>query len=120
MHAALLGILLFVAGVVSIFGQKISEIQEETVTSEIAREAGVSTTIAFAAPDMHFLNIFIALMILMLTAANSFAAYAASGGHRFKVFIFACVMLAISGSALLIVPAVVEGLFRSVSTMPGA
>jgi flagellar protein FlaJ len=120
MHAALLGILLFVSGVVGIFGEKISEVQDASLNSDIVRDAGVSTAIAFAAPDMTFMNVFISLMILMLTVANSFAAYAAGGGHRFKLFIYACVMLAISGAALLVVPAVVEGLFRSVSEIPGS
>jgi flagellar protein FlaJ len=118
MHAALLMILLFVTEVVRVFGAKIAEVQSDNLNSDIVREAGVSTSIAFAAPDMQLIGGFVSVMVLMLTLVNSFAPYAASGGHRFKICLYASVMMVLTGIALLAVPAIVQGLFRSVSTMP--
>ena len=43
MHAALVCILLFITQVISVFGDKISEVQSENMNSETIREAGVST-----------------------------------------------------------------------------
>jgi flagellar protein FlaJ len=118
MHIALITIMLFVTEVVRVFGNQIADIQQQNVDSDIVREAGVSSAITFARPDMGFLSIFVGVMIIMLTVANAFAPYAAAGGHKFKLFAFlACTMLT-SGIAMLVVPAVVQGLFHSVSQTP--
>jgi flagellar protein FlaJ len=118
MHIALVSIILFVTEVVKVFGNQIADIQQQTLSSDIISEAGVTNAITFARPDMMFLNIFVGGMIIMLTVANAFAPYAASGGHRFKLFMFlACTMLA-SGIAMIVVPAVVEALFHSVASTP--
>lgn len=118
MHAALLSILLFVTEVVRVFGAKISEIQGQNLDGDVVRQAGVSSTIAFAAPDMQFVDSFIAVMVILLTVVNTFAPYAASGGHRYKLFFFASFMLAIAGLVTLAVPAAVQALFQSVSSTP--
>ena len=118
MHAALLGIMLFVTEVVRVFGAKISKVQDANLDSELVREAGVSQAITFASPDMSFIGLFVSVMILMLTAANAFAPYAAAGGHRFKLFIYLGGMMMISGIAMLIIPEIVQNLFKSVSESP--
>jgi flagellar protein FlaJ len=118
MHAALLGIMLFVTEVVNVFGRQIADIQKESIDSAIIQEAGVSQAISFAAPDMAFVNIFVGVTILMLTVANAFAPYAASGGHRFKIFVFLACTMAMSGIAMLVIPQIVQGLFQSVSETP--
>jgi flagellar protein FlaJ len=118
MHVALIAILLFVTEVVRIFGTKISEVQDANLNSDIVREAGVSQAIVFAAPDMGIITILVSLMIIMLTAANAFSPYAAGGGHRYRLFGFASVMMIVSGVLMLVVPSVVQGLFSSVSSQP--
>jgi flagellar protein FlaJ len=120
MHAALLGILLFVTEVVRVFGAKIAEVQAENLDSEVVRQAGVSAAIAFAAPDMQLIGTFVSITVLMLTAVNSFAPYAATGGHRYKICLYAAVMMTITGIAMIVVPALVQGLFQSVAAMPGS
>ena len=118
MHAVLLVIMLFVTEVVRVFGSQISDIQAQNLDSDLIREAGVSQAITFAQPDMGFISMFVGLVIVLLTVANAFAPYAASGGHRFKIFVFLACTMAMSGIALLVVPQIVEGLFRSVSQVP--
>lgn len=118
MHAALLAILLFVTEVVRVFGSKIAEVQDTNLDSEIVRQAGVSQAIIFAAPDMGLISGLVSIMILLLTATNAFASYAAGGGHKYKVFNYAVIMMLISGIAMIVVPAIVQGLFSSISEMP--
>jgi flagellar protein FlaJ len=120
MHAALLGILLFVTQVMRIFGEQLAAVQDENLSSDVVREAGVNSFIAFAAPDFGLISLFVSISIAMLTIANSFAPYAASGGHKFKFFAFAAVMMLLSGLAMLTVPPVVDGLFQRVAETPGA
>jgi archaellum biogenesis protein FlaJ (TadC family) len=93
-------------------------VQDQTLDSDIIREAGVGDMLTFAAPNMQFVTLFVGLMILLLTAANSFAPYAALGGNRFKIFLFASVMMFMSGVALLVVPHVVSALFEAVAHPP--
>jgi flagellar protein FlaJ len=119
MHAALLGIILFVTEVVLIFGGKIAEVQDQSLDSDLIEEAGVSNAIVFAAPDATFIRMLVVISIIMLTAANSFAPYAASGGHRYKIFTSAVIMMLISGIFYLIIPEIVQGLFASVAENPG-
>ncbi len=118
MHAALLAILLFVTQVMRIFGEQLSAVQDENLNSDIVREAGVSGVITFAAPDLALINIFVSTAIILLTVANSFAPYAASGGHKFKFFGFAAVMMLMAGVAMLTIPPVVQGLFQHVAETP--
>lgn len=120
MHAALVCILLFIAQVISVFGDKINDVQNQNINSETVREAGVSSAISFTAPDMGLITILVTLNIVLLTLVNSFAPYAAGGGHRYGIFKYACLMMVISGVAMLVVPWMVSGLFSSVSTPPTA
>jgi flagellar protein FlaJ len=118
MHAALLSILLFVTEVVDVFGGKISEVQGESLNSDLVEQAGVGNAILYSSPDMHMIHILLISTIIMLTIANAFAPYAASGGHRFKLFIYSSLMMLISGVTMLVVPYVVDSLFKSVSQTP--
>jgi archaeal flagellar protein FlaJ len=118
MHAALLAILLFVTEVMRIFGHQLASVQDENLNSDIVKEAGVSSFISFANPDFGLISVFVGVAIALLTVANSVAPYAASGGHKFKFFAFAAVMMLMSGIAMLIVPPIVQGLFAQVSAGP--
>ncbi|HWC29018.1 MAG TPA: hypothetical protein VG845_02945, partial [Dehalococcoidia bacterium] len=120
MHAALLGIILFVTEVVLIFGGKISEVQDQSLDSDLIAEAGVSNAIVFAAPDEAFIRILVVISIMMLTLANSFAPYAAAGGHRYRIFNYAVIMMMITGVCMLVIPTIVHGLFSSLADTPAS
>ena len=115
LHVALLGILLFVTEVLVIFGGKMAEVQSQGLSDGIAQEANVSSTLLFAAPDVHFIHAFVIAVILILTVANTFAPYAASGGHVYKLCLYGAVMTFLSGVSMLIIPAVVQALFATVA-----
>lgn len=118
LHAVLLAIMLFITEVMRIFGTELSKVQDESLNSDILAEAGVSGMLLYSAPNMRFITLFVGMMILLLTAANSFAPYAAGGGNPYKLCLFASVMMLISGIAIIVIPAMVSVLFENVSAVP--
>jgi len=115
LHAVLLGLLLFITEVIRIFGAELAKVQEEALSGGVAEEAGVSTVLMYGAPNMAFVDIFVGAVVVMVTAANAFAPYAASGGHRYKLCAFAAIMMFMSGVALIVVPELVTAIFETVT-----
>jgi flagellar protein FlaJ len=119
LHAVLLAIMLFITEVMRIFGGELAKVQDQSLNSDIMNEAGVSNMILYSAPNMHFITLFVGMMILVLTAANSFAPYAAGGGNRYKLCLFAAIMMFMSGVAIIVIPDMVSMVFKNISTTPG-
>jgi flagellar protein FlaJ len=120
LHAVLLAIMLFITEVMRIFGGELAKVQTESLNSDIVAQAGVSNFLLYSAPNMHFISLFVGMMILVLTAANSFAPYAAGGGNRYKLCFFAAVMMFMSGVAIIVIPAVVSVLFQNIAATPAS
>ncbi len=118
LHAVLMGILLFVTEVVQVFGNELAKVQNESLQSDVVSQAGVGDALLFAAPALEFIPVFVGTVALMLTAANSFAPYAAAGGHRLKLCLYGAVMMIIAGIALIVVPHLVHALFENVASTP--
>ncbi len=116
LHTVLLAILLFVTEVLVIFGQKLAEVQQQGLSGGVAAEANVDTSLAFVSPDIAFVKAFVVAVILVLTVANTFAPYAASGGHIYKLCLYGAVMTFLSGIAMLVIPALVHAIFASVAS----
>ena len=57
----------------------------------------------------------VTFIILVLTAANTFAPKAAEGGHNLKLLYNFGIMSAISGANMLLIPRFVNGIFSSVA-----
>ena len=118
LHVVLLAIMLLITEVMRIFGGELAKVQDQSLNSDIVSEAGVNNLLLYSAPNMTFIHLFVGVMIVLLTAANSFAPYAAAGGSRYKICLFASIMLFISGIAVITIPAAVSALFESVSATP--
>jgi len=118
LHAVLLSIMLFITEVMRIFGGELAKVQSESLNSDIVAQAGVSNFLLYSAPNMGFISLFVSMMILVVTAANTFAPYAAGGGNRYKLCLFAAVMMFMSGVAMLVIPAVVSVLFENIAATP--
>ena len=71
--------------------------------------------LAFASPNVAFIHGFALVVTIVLTIVDTWAPHAASGGHHHKVWLYAAIMLLISGLALMVVPWMVQGLFQSVA-----
>jgi flagellar protein FlaJ len=118
LHAVLLAILLFVTEVVQIFGAELAKVQDQSLQGGVAAEAGVSDVLLFQFPALDFVPVFVGTVALMLTAANSFAPYAAAGGHKLKLCFYGAIMLVIAGIVLIVVPHLVHAVFENVATTP--
>ena len=115
-----MGILFFITEVVVVFGDQLNSVQQQSLEGGVAAEAGVSDALLFASPALGFLPVFVGSVALMLTAANSFAPYAAGGGHKLKLCLYAAILMIISGVSMMLVPALVQAVFTSVSAIPSA
>ena len=120
MHAVLMGILLFITEVVQVFGGEIGQVQQDSLEGGVAAEAGVGDALLFQFSSLEFIPPFVAMVALMLTAANSFAPYAAGGGHGFKLCLYAAIMMIISGLAFIFVPQMVNAIFEGIALDPNA
>jgi flagellar protein FlaJ len=118
LHVVLLGIMLFITEVMRIFGTELAKVQDASVNSATLSEAGVSDMLLFSAPNMSFITVFVGMMIILITGANTFAPYAAAGGSPYKLCLFASVMMFISGISIIVIPAMVSVLFENVAAVP--
>ena len=116
LHAVLLAILLFITQVVLVFNDQISAIQMSEADASLLNEAGVDNAILMQFSGANFLPVFVGTVALFITAANSFAPYAAMGGHRLKLCLYAAIMMVMSGVIMFIVPQVVQGLFQNIAS----
>jgi flagellar protein FlaJ len=115
LHAVLLGILLFITQVVLVFNDQIGSIQSEATSSSLLSEAGVQNAVLVQFGSASFIPVFVATVAIFITAANAFAPYGATGGHRLKLCLFAAIMLIVSGVVMFAVPHVVQGLFENIA-----
>ena len=118
MHAVLMGILIFITEVVQVFGGEIGKVQDQSLQGGVAAEAGVSDALLFQFASLEFIPVFVGTVGLMLTAANSFAPYAATGGHRSKLCLYAAIMMIISGLTFIVVPYMVQAVFENIASTP--
>jgi len=118
LHAVLVAILLFVTEVMVVFATQLNNIQTQALSQTDPTTTGgidVTNVLAFAAPNVAFLRGFALVVTIFLTVVNTWSPHCTAGGHHHKVWAYAAVMLIISGIALMGVPAMVQGLFESVS-----
>ena len=123
LHAVLLGVLLFVSEVIVVFATQLNNVQSSAAASADPSLTGgtdVTSVLSFASPNVGFIRGFALVVTIVLTVVDTWAPHAASGGHHHKVWLYAAVMLLISGLALLVIPEVVHGPFDSVSGDPTA
>lgn len=118
LHTVLVGILLFVTEVMVVFATQLNNIQSQALTNTDPTTTGgidVTNVLAFASPNVAFLRGFALIVTLFLTVVDTWSPHVTSGGHHHKVWGYAAVMMVLSGLLLMGVPAMVQGLFSSVS-----
>ena len=117
MHAALIGLLIFIVNVMGMFGEALHGVQlSDTGGASIPASLGTAGT--FAPGDLTILNGLVMMIIVVLTAANAYAVHATTGGHGHKLFYHLGVMMGISGGALLVIPIMAQKIFSGVAAIP--
>lgn len=118
LHAVLIIILLFVTEVMVVFATQLNNIQTQALSGADPTTTGgtdVTNVLAFASPDINFIRGFALVVTIVLTVVDTWSPHATSGGHHHKVWLYAAVMLLMSGLGLMFVPHIVGGLFHSVA-----
>lgn len=118
LHAVLIGILMFVTEVMVVFAVQLNNIQTQAISNTDPTTTGgidVTSVLAFASPNVGFIRGFALVVTIVLTVVDTWAPHATAGGHHHKVWLYAAVMMLLSGLGLLLVPQVVHGLFNSVA-----
>jgi len=122
MHIALISTLVFISEVVTAFNQKLVEAQAisqtENATTLKPEDIGIPGALAFQSFNTGFVHTMVLVVILALTVINAFAPRAASGGHRFKMALYATLTMAASGLILLVIPPVAQGMFSDTLAQP--
>jgi flagellar protein FlaJ len=121
LHAVLIAILLFVTEVMVVFAQQLNNVQTQALSNtdpQATSGLDVTTSLAFASPNIAFIRGFALVVVLVLTVVDTWAPHSTAGGHHHKVWLYAAIMLVLSGVALMFVPHVVGGLFHGVAGDP--
>lgn len=64
----------------------------------------------FNTPQVGFFNVITIVMVILLSAINSYAIISTDGGHKYKAVFYLSLLLALSGISFIIVPPMVAGI----------
>lgn len=115
MHSVLSLLIMFVYSVFVSF----TEIIERLMPSEGATQSNIPVSIpsfGLFGQDPALLNlfyVFIIIVVFVMIIANSFSIHAVSGGHPMKLVFYVALTGSISGIVILVVPSLVDMLFKS-------
>ncbi|WP_174590061.1 archaellar assembly protein FlaJ [Methanocella conradii] len=117
MHAAMVGLIIFVIQIMIIFSGIISDLystMDLSVSSDMGGEGMIISSLGFNlfqdVPAGLFTQYCIALVII-LTIANTLAAKYVDGGDNYKIYYYGSIMCIISGICYIIVPIIVNMIF---------
>lgn len=112
MHAAVVGLLIFITEVVTIFGGLVAGAKETMPT--ISGAPSVSGFSSFNFSGLDFLNTLVLPLVIVFTLANAIAPSIADGGSRYKILYNLGITAGISGLSLVLLPTLANMMFSSV------
>jgi flagellar protein FlaJ len=115
MHTAVVIILVFITEVIAAFGGMVS--QAQTSMPSVPGAPSISALSSFNLSGLELMQQLVLPLVLIFTVANAIVPSVADGGSRYKILGNLGITAAISGFALLILPALASSLFTSVSQM---
>jgi flagellar protein FlaJ len=115
MHASVIIILVFITEVIMAFAGMVAKAQE--VMPSVEGAPPISSFASFNLSGLELMHSLVVPLVLIFTLANAIAPSIAEGGSKYKIFNNLGITAAISGISLLILPALANALFQSVSKM---
>ncbi len=115
MHAAVVIILVFITEIIVAFGNMVS--QAQTSMPAVPGSPSLSAMSSFNLSGLEIMQQLVLPLVLIFTVANAIVPGLADGGSKYKIFSNLGITAAISGLALIVLPAVANSLFTSVSQM---
>ncbi len=113
MHTCVVIILVFITEVITSFGGMVSKAQETMPTTSGA--PSFSSLSSFNLSGLELMHQMVLPLVLIFTVANAIVPTLADGGSKYKVLSNFAITATISGLALVILPALANSLFTSVS-----
>jgi flagellar protein FlaJ len=111
-HAAIVGLLVFVMQVITAFSIIVEDVYTEAVADAPNRALEI---FSFNFGNVYLLNTLVLPCLLVLAASTAFAANASDGGTRQRLYFYLALTFGLSGAALLTVPVITNMIFTSVS-----
>jgi flagellar protein FlaJ len=115
MHTAVVIILVFITEVIVAFGGMVGRAQE--VMPKVNGAPSMSYFSSFNLTGLEIMHTLVLPLVLIFTVANAIVPCMAEGGSKYKILANLSITGGISGGALLILPALANALFTSVSHM---
>jgi archaellum biogenesis protein FlaJ (TadC family) len=109
MHIVMVTLVLFIYNTMGQFSELVQNILPGGLNVPGAPTFGIYTA---SSSSMHLLYFMTIGITLVLSIANAVAMQATSGGNVFKIFFYLSVTFGVSGAALLLVPKIVDAMFK--------
>ena len=118
MHLAMVGLLLFIPQIMTMFTEMINESAESLTSNSTSSLPNSSVPIgelfAFGNVNLTLINFLVTFVVLVLTAANAYAPKAADGGSNLKIIYNLSVLMIITGGLMLAIPIFTRSIFQSI------
>ncbi len=118
MHAAVVGLLVFIVNVLGLFSTKLLEATPDASSGlggQAVPAVGLST---FTTLDVGFLNLLVTGTVVALTIANGFVMSVVSGGHWLRMAYSYGQTTLIAGMMMVLIPRMSESVFTSITANP--
>jgi flagellar protein FlaJ len=113
MHTAVVLILVFITEVIMAFAGMVTKAQE--AMPSVSGAPAMSSFTSFNLSGLELMHNMVIPLVLIFTFANAVAPSIADGGSKYKILNNLGVTATISGISLLLLPALADALFKSVS-----
>ena len=115
MHAVLTTLSVFIYSIFVTFAQLVKKLMPtEGAQTNLGPNMPAFGLFVQNGTQLNLLHFMVIMIIIVLTLANAFAIYAVSGGHTQKLLFYLAITSAISGAVLILVPNVVNMMFKMV------
>ena len=108
MHIVLSVLLIFIYRTLITFTELITTMAPKNIDTQVMPSIPTFGLYSGSSSELELLYVMVIVIIIVLSLANTFAIYAASGGHIFNSFLYLSMTIAISGTAMIVVPPVVN------------
>ena len=115
MHTAIVIILVFITEVIVAFGGMVGKAQD--VMPKVSGAPSMSSFSSFNLSGLEMMHSLVLPLVLIFTVANAIVPCLAEGSSKYKILNNLAITGFISGAALLILPALADALFTTVSRM---
>jgi flagellar protein FlaJ len=115
LHVAMVGLLEFIVEIMDLFSKTVTDNQQAlSASASIENQITVTELFTFGQINMQLVETLVTTVVVVLTCVNAFAPKAAAGGGNLKTVYNLAIMMLISGTLMIIVPAFANSIFSGI------